>query len=193
MIPTERAPTVGDSLLRILRKVAPWLFYTGVHTYRVHSVSSEVGGAQSTGALALEPSGTRLFKAEPIVLQWGGAGVVVIPKVGSDVGIVFLDNDPTRPAIVAWQALALAGGRPDVVEVDADTAVRLGRHAAVTTVGAPGSAHFVADSSQVNGNFSTLLASLNTLATALAAHAPPIAYTPPDDFSNTAAAKLKSE
>lgn len=192
MIPTEKAPTASDSLLRILRNRLPWLFYTGVHTYRVQSAEQETS-AQTGGKLALEPSGTRLFKAEKIVLQWSGAGMVAVPKVGSEVGIVFLDHDPTRPAIVAWQALSIAGGRPDVIELDADTAVRLGRHAAVTTVGAPASAAFVAKASTVDSNFSALVTSLHTLQLALAANVPTILYTAPTSFTGTAVSKLKSQ
>jgi hypothetical protein len=197
MIATEQAPTIGESLVAILRKALPWLFYTGVHTFVVKSAEQEVDGGQSGGKLALEPSGTRLFKALPIVLQWSTGGTVVVPKVGSEVGIVFLDHDPNRPAIVAWQALALAGGRPDVVEVDADDAVRLGRHAAVTTVGDPASAEFVADASTVDDNFTSINAALSVISGKLNAAVGVVMSAPLTVpiviISSTAVDKLKSE
>lgn len=198
MIPAEQAPSASASILRILHKIVPWLFFTGVHTYRVVGVEEENDTAQSGGALALEPSGTRLFKALPIVLQWSTGGTVVVPKVGSEVGIVFLDHDPTRPAVVAWQALSLAGGRPDVVEVDADVAVRLGRNAAVTTVGAPASAGFVADAAIVDANFDKVFAALTAIAAILnfvpggpvVSVAGAVVLVP---LSDTPVSKLKSE
>ena len=193
MIANEQAPTIGESIVAILRKALPWLFYTGVHAFTVKSAEQESGSLQSGGKLALEPSGTRLFKALPIVLQWSTGGTVVVPKVGSEVGIVFLDHDPNRPAVVAWQALSLAGGRPDVVEIDADTAVRIGRHAAVTTVGSTTHADYVAKAPVVDANFTALQANLQALATVLLAPAGPYAFVFPVGFAATAVTKLKSQ
>lgn len=197
MIPTEQPPSYKQSLLRTLRKVVPWLFYTGVHTFRVKGVSTVIDGGQSSGRLALEPSGTRIFKAMPIVLQWSTCGTVVTPKVGSEVGVVFLDHDENRPAIVAWQALSLAGGRPDVVEIDSDVAVRIGRNAAVTTVGDPAASTLVARSLTVDSNFDKVFTALTTIA-ALFNAAPGAVVSAPGTvilvpLSSTPVAKLKSE
>jgi hypothetical protein len=198
VIPAEDAPTLGQSLLAILRKVWPGLFFTGVHSFEVVSVAAEVGGNATTGRITMKPSKTKLFGPKETVVQWSGcAGGVAIPKVGSRVAVVFMDHNPDEPVIVGFQPLSVNGGRPLVTELDASTAVRLGRNATTTTVGSPAAAHLVARADVVDANFAALSTSLDALSGALALNMPAIVWPVPlttlPTFAPTAVTKLKSE
>ncbi len=120
--PNEPSPTIGAMLAGIVRKYAPGLVYAGLHTFRVDSVSG--------GRVSFAPSGSRVFGPQRAAYQWPGvAGAEAIPKVGSEVVLAFLDSDPDRPAIVAFQPLRVDGGIPDEVKIDATSTIDLGASA----------------------------------------------------------------
>jgi hypothetical protein len=194
MIPAEPSPTWGELIRTNLLKVWPGLFFTGVHSFEVVSVAAEVGGNATTGRVTMKPSKTKLFGPKEMVVQWSGcAGGVSIPKVGSRVAVVFMDHNPDEPVIVGFQPLSVNGGRPLVTELDASTAVRLGRNATTTTVGSPAAAHLVARADLVDANFVKVNEALTTIAGFMVAVSHVSAVLPPKTFSSTTVVKLKSE
>lgn len=57
-----------------------------------------------------------------IPLMPGIAGTLIVPQVGSLVGVIFLNGDPAKPRVVAWDqnvptSVGLAGGGPAVHRV----------------------------------------------------------------------------
>jgi len=92
-------PTLSDRILAAIREIIrgelPQMTYTGIWEYQVTSVSGNLIDGQPTTSIPL-PS---LVKVQPIC---NPAGAVILPKVGSRVYVCFVNQDPTRPRIIAY-------------------------------------------------------------------------------------------
>lgn len=87
----------------------------------------------------------------------GVPGTLLKPKVGSIVGVMFLDGDPAQPRVVSWDR-----NTAELVTVDATTLLKLGPSAAAVEVAGGGPAiHRVGDL----GQGGTFAASANPLLT----------------------------
>ena len=124
-------PSHQKSLRQIVLTLFPWLVHAGPHVYRVARVNT----GPDAGTVDLEPPPVMLAPEPlPRVSQWAGAGVEATPTVGSEVVIVFLDNNRRKPAVVSYQPLR--SGKPSQIEMDASAAVNIGASAAQVNLGA---------------------------------------------------------
>lgn len=134
-------PTSLDSFLRILDAVDPWRKYRGVTEYRV--------GALESNRLSLQP--VRSITGMPFlsrVPMWPGvAGAFATVAIGSRVLVGFIDSDPSRPYVAAFEDVDGEGFVP--------TLIKLG-----------GGAQFVALANLVSSE-------LSSIATALSSHTHP--------------------
>lgn len=79
----------------------------------------------------------------------GIPGTLIKPAVGSIVGVLFLDGDPSQPRVVSWDT-----NTAELVTVDATTLLKLGPSAAAVQIAGAGPAiHRVGDTSN-GGTFS---------------------------------------
>ncbi len=123
------SPDALSSFRRIVLALFPWLALAGFHTYRVRAVNGD-------GTIDLDPPPASTFlPALPRVAQWTIGGGQVTPAVGSEVTIVYRDNDASRPAIVSFAPLA--SSKPTAVSIDATTTISLGGAGAVKVAKAP--------------------------------------------------------
>ena len=112
------SPDALSSFRRIILALFPWLVLAGFHTYRVRAVNGD-------GTIDLDPPPASIaLPPLPRVAQWTIGGGQVTPAVGSEVTIIFRDNDESRPAIVSFVPLALS--KPTAVSIDATTTINLG-------------------------------------------------------------------
>lgn len=163
------APSELDSLRSIALTLFPWLAFAGAHTYRVARVNTD-------GTVDLDPPvGAPALPPLPKQPQWVGAGTEAAPAVGSEVLVVYRDNDPRRPALVSFTPLRAS--IPAKVSIDSTGPIVVG--ASATTIEAGGTTP-VALAPAVEG----ALLALTTFGSALLA----VNATPPVTLANVIAA-----
>lgn len=95
----------------------------------------------------------------PAVDHWSASGASSKPTVGSIVAVVFLDGDPSTPAIVTYTPLRFAGGAPTLATLDATT-IKIGPTTATLVEMGGSGAGFLALASAVASNFTALKAAI---------------------------------
>ena len=128
------SPSALSSFRAIVLALFPWLALAGVHTYRVATVNAD-------GSIDLDPPpGSSVLPRLPRVGQWLLGGAEVKPAIGSEVLILFRDNDESRPAIVSFVPLAGPAGKPDRITLNtgADKSINIGADSGVINLGGTG-------------------------------------------------------
>ena len=120
--------TIRALLAGIIGEEYPAITLAGVHTYRVTKVVT-IASSPPSIRCSIDPVDAGRLQPHANVDQWLGGGATVAPLVGALCLVAFRDNDPSRPAIIGYQALRLPLGAPAKVEIDAAT-ILLGDSAA---------------------------------------------------------------
>lgn len=158
------SPSALASFRAITLAIFPWLAVAGVHTYRVAVVNAD-------GSIDLDPPpASTVLPKLPRVGQWTLGGAEIKPVVGSEVLILFRDNDTSRPAIVAFVPLAGTSGKPDKITLNtgADKPIAIGADSGSINLGGAG-ATALAKANAVSNNLSGLK---NAFQSALASAVP---------------------
>lgn len=130
---SDRLLSAFDRLLTLLR---PRLAYYAVWEYRVVAASG-------TGPVKLDARAVSPLCPMPdlagMTLWPGPSGCYAVPVSGSSVRVAFVDGDPSKPAIVGLDPAS----EPTIVYLSGTgpAVARVGDHAAVTAVSAPGTGH----------------------------------------------------
>jgi hypothetical protein len=101
----------ADAFARLLRAHDPGARFRGVHEYRVVTQSGERLNLQPVRSRSLLPDLAR------VPVRAGVPGVKAIHAPGSQVLVAFLDGDPSRPAVVGFDAPDQPGWMPTQLEL----------------------------------------------------------------------------
>jgi len=115
----------------IVRAIVPEARWNGAHEYRVVALESD------SGRLALQA--VRTVRGMPdlrfVRVRPGIAGASCDPMLGSLVLVTFVDSDPARPVVVAFDDEDAPGFVPTAAALDATASVTIGASATLTTIG----------------------------------------------------------
>lgn len=174
-------PWSDRALGAFLSLVRAELRHTDYHRILEYKINSTASG----GYVDIVPMRTKmgLPNLSNIPLRPGVPGGGGVPATGSSCLVAFLDGEPTRPVIVAYDGEAANGWKPSVSRLNASSTVEIGKDASMVELA--GGSQFVALANLCATNFANIKTDLTAIATAAGASS---AYTP----STVAASKAKA-
>lgn len=147
---------------RIVLAIFPWLVLSGVHTYVVRSVNAD-------GSINLDPPpSSKVLPKRDRVPQWTLGGAEIKPSIGSEVLLIFRDNDDSRPVILSFAPLAITAPDKITLNTGADKPIAIGADSGSINLGGTG-ATALAKANAVSNNLTVLK---NALSAAIASAVP---------------------
>jgi hypothetical protein len=129
---TGRAPrrsVAADTMRRAVLSLLPELALVGTWRYRV---IQQVGERLSLQVVTPRPG---LPDAVFVPVAPGTPGLKALLALGSEVGVTFIDRDPSLPAVTHQPAASGAGWLPRELDADASDVVRVGATAELVELG----------------------------------------------------------